>query len=76
MVMDMAESITDKERAERQARVTRAIASVRLEGLEPTDGAKAIFDRYIAGELTIEEVGEEIQALNARQFGPVHVSGD
>ncbi len=52
------------------------MASVRLEGLEPTDAAKAIFDRYVAGDLTMEEMGAEIRALNAREFGPVHVSGD
>ncbi len=68
--------ITDQERAERQSRVARAVASVRLEGLEPTDAAKAVFDRYVAGELTTEEMAAEIRALNAREFGPIHVSGD
>jgi hypothetical protein len=67
--------VPDPERAERQARVERAMASVRLEGLEPTDAAKAIFDRYVAGDLTIEDLGVEIRALNAREFGPEHVSG-
>ncbi len=65
-----------QERAEREARIERAIASVRLEGLEPTDGAKSIFDRYVSGELTIAQMGIEIRALNAREFGPVHVSRD
>lgn len=68
--------ITDQERAERRARVARAVASVRLEGLEPTDAAKAVFDRYVAGDLTTEEMAAEIRALNAREFGPIHVSGD
>jgi hypothetical protein len=68
--------ITDQERTERQARVTRALASVRLEGLEPTESAKAVFDRYAAGELTTQEMAAEIQALNAREFGPIHVPGD
>jgi len=49
---------------------------VRLEGLEPTDAAKSIFERYVSGELTIEQMGAEIRALNAREFGPVHVSRD
>jgi hypothetical protein len=69
-------SISDRERTERQARVTRAVASVRLEGLEPTEAAKAVFDRYIAGDLTTQEMAAQIRALNARQFGPLHVSGD
>jgi len=68
--------ITERERVERQARIERAIGSVRLEGLEPTDAAKSIFQRYVDGELTIEEMGAEIRALNAREFGPVHLSGD
>ena len=72
----MAEMIADQERTERQARVARAVASVRLEGLEPTEAAKAIFDRYIAGDLTTREMSAEIQALNAREFRPIHVPGD
>ena len=65
-----------QERAERQARIECAMASVRLEALEPMDEAKSIFDRYVSGELTIEQMGIQIRALNAREFGPVHVSGD
>ena len=72
----IAKPITDQERTERQARVACAVASVRLEGLEPTEAAIAVFDRYIAGELTTREMAAEIRALNARQFGPIHVSGD
>ena len=74
--MAASRSITDQERAQRRARIERAVASVRLEGLEPTAAAKAIFDRYVCGELTMQEMGVEIRALNAREFGPVHVSGD
>ena len=68
--------IAEQERSERLARVARAVASVRLEGLEPTAAAKAVFDRYVAGELTTGEMTAEIRALNAREFGPVHASGD
>jgi hypothetical protein len=68
--------ITDQERTDRQARVARAVASVRLEGLEPTEAAKAVFDRYVAGDLTTQEMAAEIRALNAREFGPIHISGD
>jgi hypothetical protein len=62
--------ITRQESAERRERVGRALASVRLEGLEPTDAAKAIFDRYVAGGLTTEQMAAEIRALNAREFEP------
>jgi hypothetical protein len=67
---------TEQERAERQARIERATASVLLEGLEPTRAAKLVFDRYVSGELTIKQMGKEIRALNAREYGPVHISRD
>lgn len=70
------QTITDRERAERRARVTRAVASVRLEDLEPTEEAKALFDQYVAGHLTTEQMTAEIRALNERQFRPIHISGD
>jgi hypothetical protein len=72
----IAAHITDQERAARAFGVENALASVRLEGLEPSEGAKAIFERYVAGELTLDEMDEEIRALNAREFGPLHLSGD
>lgn len=68
--------MSDEGRTERQARVARAVASVRLEGLEPIGAAKAIFDRYIAGDVSTAELAAEIRVLNAREFGPVHVHGD
>jgi len=68
--------ITDQERIARRARVARAVASVRLEGLRPTEAANAVFDRYAAGDLTTQEMAAEIQALNAREFRPLHVPGD
>jgi hypothetical protein len=68
--------ITDQERAARRNGIEQSMASVRLEGLEPSDEAKAIAQRYVQGELTVEEMGAEIRAMNARKFGPVHVSGD
>ena len=68
--------VTEKERAERQASAERALASLRLEGLEPTDSAKAVVKRYICGELTIDELVQEIQTLNVREFGPLHVPGN
>ncbi len=62
--------IAQQERIERQARVERAKASVRLEGLAPTVAANSIFDRYASGEIAIEQMGTEIRALNAREFRP------
>ena len=68
--------ITDQERVARLDCIGQALASVRLEGLEPSEEAKAVFERFVSGELTIEEMGEEIRAMNARKYGPVHVSGE
>jgi hypothetical protein len=66
----------DSERSVRQDAIDQALASVRLEGLEPTEEAMAIARRFAGGELTIAQMGEEIRALNARIYGPLHVSGE
>ena len=60
--------ISDRERAEREEHVANAVASVRLEGLEPTEGALEIFSRYVAGEITADEMGGETRLLNARDL--------
>ena len=64
------------EQAARRADVECALASVQLEGLEPSEAAKAFVDRYVAGLLTLEEATSAIRALHAHESGPVHVSGD
>ncbi len=38
----------------------QAVASVRLAGLEPGAEALAIFQRYVEGEISLEQVGSEI----------------
>jgi hypothetical protein len=70
------QSSTEGERAARRARFARAVASVRLEGLEPSRAAEAVFARYVSGELTVEEMTAEIRALNARDFRPIHLAAD
>jgi hypothetical protein len=51
--------------------VEQAVASVRLAGLEPGAEALAIFQRYVEGEISLEQVGSEIEAMNDREYGPV-----
>ena len=68
-------TITEAERLERQSNVDSAIGSVRLEGLEPSDEAKAIFQRYVDGELTSEEMDKEFDAFITRKYGPVRLPG-
>jgi hypothetical protein len=72
--MPLTLRITDRERTKRLDVVSQALASVRLEGLEPGDEAKAIFQRYVDGGLTLEQMGAEIEALHDREHGPIHVS--
>ena len=74
--MPLTSSITAAERGKRLNEVRQALASVWLEGLEPGQEAKAIFQRYTDGELTLEQMGAEIEALHDREYGPVHVSGN
>lgn len=56
---------TDKElsRAERARVVREALATIRLEGLEPPSEVISLSDRYIEGELTWKQVGASIDRL-------------
>jgi hypothetical protein len=71
--MPLTLKITAQERAKRLLNVSEALASVRLEGLEPSKEAIGIFDRYADGGLTIEQMGTEIDALHDRKYGPIPV---
>ena len=50
-----------------------ALATGRLEGLEPTKAAAAIFQQYVDGELTMEQMGRAIDEHADREYGPVHL---
>ncbi len=67
-------AVTSEERAKRLIEIEEALASVRLEGLEPGEDALAIFQRYVDGELTLEDMGDAIDSLHDRVYGPVSVS--
>jgi hypothetical protein len=66
--------ITTAERTRRTHVYEEALASVLLEGFELDEPAKALYQRYINGELTLAEVGSAIDELDDREFGPVSVS--
>jgi len=66
--------IAAAERARRACVYEEALASVRLEGFDLDDKVKALYRRYIDGELTLAEVGREIDELDDREFGPVSLS--
>ncbi len=50
-------------RAWRERFVQNAVANVRLEGLEPSPKALEIWQKYIEGEVSVEQAGELIRAL-------------
>ena len=56
----MALITSDGAREQRAREIENALASGRLEGLEPSAEAMAIFQRYIDGELTLEQMGAAI----------------
>ncbi|MGH9483312.1 MAG: antitoxin VbhA family protein, partial [Terriglobales bacterium] len=62
--------ITPAERAKRLRVYEEALASVRLEGFELDDRGKALYKRYIDGELTLTEVGSAIDEFDQREFRP------
>jgi hypothetical protein len=72
----MAATTTDAARRQRAREVENALASVRMEGLEPSDEAKAMFQRYVDGELSSDELGRTIDQLLDEKYGPVRLSGN
>ena len=65
----------DRAREQRALDVENALASVRMEGQEPSEEAKAIFQRYVDGDLTLEEMGRQIDKLLNEKYGPVRLPG-
>ena len=61
-------------RTQRAKEVENALASVRMEGLEPSREALAIFQRYVDRELTSEELELAFDQLFDRKYGPVRLS--
>jgi hypothetical protein len=70
----MAVTTLDRTRIEREREVENALASVRMEGLEPSDEARDIFQRYVEGDVTLQEMGRAVDQLLDRQYGPVRLS--
>lgn len=62
---------TDRARRQRAREVENALASVRMEGLEPSDEAQALFQQYIEGEVTSEELDHAFDLYFDRKYGPV-----
>jgi hypothetical protein len=72
----MAVIISSRTREERAKEIDEALATGRLEGLEPSAGAAAIFQRYIEGELTAEQMRAVLDEYADREYGPVRLPGN
>jgi hypothetical protein len=70
----MAVTTLDQTRIQREREVENALASVRMEGLEPSAEARDIFQRYVEGDVTLKEMGRTVDQLLDRQYGPVRSS--
>ncbi|HTV74157.1 MAG TPA: antitoxin VbhA family protein [Candidatus Acidoferrales bacterium] len=55
--------VVDPEAEARRRAVDSAIGTSRIEGLEVSPAAREIFERYAAGEITLEEMGAAIDAI-------------
>ena len=55
--------LSPKEVEERRFLADNALATMRLEGLEPAPAAKHLVERYVAGEMSAEELFDAIERL-------------
>jgi hypothetical protein len=69
----MSVTTVDPTRIQRVREVENAVASVRMEGLEISSEAKAIFQRYTDGEVTSEELDRTFDQYLDRKYGPVRL---
>ena len=69
----MAVTTADLALEQRAKDIENSLASGRMEGLEPSSEAMAIFQRYIEGGLTLEEMGVAIDEYAHREYGPVRL---
>ena len=66
MVSSRLHGITQEESDRRRASCLHATRNNQSEGLEPTERMLALDERYIAGEISLEEVGR-IRRANLHQ---------
>lgn len=66
----------DRAKIQRAREVENAMATVRMEGLEPSEETKALFQRYVDGELSSEELDRAFEAYLDREYGPVRLPGN
>lgn len=66
--------ITKKEHTQRKFYVNEALAIVRLEGQNPGPNALAVFDEYVAGNITYDELSALIFKAALTDVKELHIS--
>ena len=69
----MAVTTIDQARIQRAKEVENALASVRMEGLEISPEAEAMFQQYVDGALTSEDLDRGFDCYFDRKYGPVRL---
>jgi hypothetical protein len=69
----MAITTLNGTRTEREREVENALASVRMEGLEISTEAQAIFGHYVDGDLSSEELDRAFDQYFDGKYGPVRL---
>ena len=73
MAVARALVIPDVEREQRMSEVNNALASVRMEGLEPDERVLYLYQRYVTGELTSEALDEALNRHLVAEYGPLPI---
>ncbi len=68
--------LTDHDQEVRAREIENALASVRMEGLEPSAEAKALFEHYVDGDLTAEDLDSAFARHLESKHGPVRLPGN
>ncbi|HTV74151.1 MAG TPA: antitoxin VbhA family protein [Candidatus Acidoferrales bacterium] len=63
MMRKVSVPVVGPEAEVRRRAVDNAIGTSRIEGLEASPAAREIFERYAAGEITLEEMGAAVDAI-------------
>lgn len=69
----MSVASVDRTRTERAREVANALASVRMEGLEISSEAEVLFQQYVEGEVSSEELDGAFDRYFDRKYGPVRL---